>query len=402
MNQKIFFLFIILSYFSYSQCIAPIITNFECGMPTQNILGNGITPILNSNQIGINYSNNIGEYTDDGTNGWDNLLIDYSTVIDLSSNPYLSFKLYSPSSIQVMVKLEGGTAVEKWSDFSSINTWEEFSYDFSDAVSNGNTKVVLFFNAGVQTGTTNDVYYIDDIRWTNYTSMFPIISDFESLNSSVPMTGEIQTVSNPYYSGINTSSNVGQYTDDGTNGWDNLLIEYSTVIDLSSNPYLSFKLYSPSSIQVMVKLEGGKAVEKWSDFSSINTWEEFNYDFSDAVNNGNTKVVLFFNAGVETGTTNDVYYIDDVKWSSTLSIKNSRKISELTSYPNPVEDMIRIESNFNIDSFIILDVQGRSLLSQKDINKKSIEIDISMLNSGTYFLKNILEKEIKTLKIIKK
>jgi len=402
MNQKIFFLFIILSYFSYSQCIAPIITNFECGMPTQNILGNGITPILNSNQIGINYSNNIGEYTDDGTNGWDNLLIDYSTVIDLSSNPYLSFKLYSPSSIQVMVKLEGGTAVEKWSDFSSINTWEEFSYDFSDAVSNGNTKVVLFFNAGVQTGTTNDVYYIDDICWTNSTSILPIISDFESLNSSVPMTGDIQTVSNPYYSGINTSTNVGQYTDDGTNGWDNLLVEYSTEIDLSSNPFLSFKLYTPSSIQVMVKLEGGIAVEKWSDFSSINIWEEFNYDFSDAASKGNTKVVLFFNPGNQTGTTKDVYYIDDVKWSSTLSIKNSRKISELTFYPNPVDDIIRIESIFNINSFIIFDVQGKSLISKKNINKKSVEIDISMLNSGTYFLKNILEKEIKTLKLIKK
>ena len=402
MNQKIFFLFIILSYFSYSQCIAPIITNFECGMPTQNILGNGITPILNSNQIGINYSNNIGEYTDDGTNGWDNLLIDYSTVIDLSSNPYLSFKLYSPSSIQVMVKLEGGTAVEKWSDFSSINTWEEFSYDFSDAVSNGNTKVVLFFNAGVQTGTTNDVYYIDDICWTNSTSILPIISDFESLNSSVPMTGDIQTVSNPYYSGINTSTNVGQYTDDGTNGWDNLLVEYSTEIDLSSNPFLSFKLYTPSSIQVMVKLEGGIAVEKWSDFSSINIWEEFNYDFSDAASKGNTKVVLFFNPGNQTGTTKDVYYIDDVKWSSTLSIKNSRKISELTFYPNPVDDIIRIESIFNINSFIIFDVQGKSLISKKNINKKSVEIDISMLNSGTYFLKNIFEKEIKTLKLIKK
>jgi|TARA_Y200000002_G_scaffold340659_1_gene311354 hypothetical protein len=371
-------------------------------MPTQNILGNGITPILNSNQIGINYSNNIGEYTDDGTNGWDNLLIDYSTVIDLSSNPYLSFKLYSPSSIQVMVKLEGGTAVEKWSDFSSINTWEEFSYDFSDAVSNGNTKVVLFFNAGVQTGTTNDVYYIDDICWTNSTSILPIISDFESLNSSVPMTGDIQTVSNPYYSGINTSTNVGQYTDDGTNGWDNLLVEYSTEIDLSSNPFLSFKLYTPSSIQVMVKLEGGIAVEKWSDFSSINIWEEFNYDFSDAASKGNTKVVLFFNPGNQTGTTKDVYYIDDVKWSSTLSIKNSRKISELTFYPNPVDDIIRIESIFNINSFIIFDVQGKSLISKKNINKKSVEIDISMLNSGTYFLKNILEKEIKTLKLIKK
>ena len=171
MNQIIFFLFAVVSYFSYSQCVAPIITNFECGMPTQNILGNGIASITNTIQNGINSSNNIGEYTDDGTNGWDNLLIDYSTVIDLSSNPYLSFKLYSPSSIQVMVKLEGGTAVEKWSDFSSINTWEEFNYDFSDAVSNGNTKVVLFFNAGVDTGTTNDVYYIDDIKWSSTLSV---------------------------------------------------------------------------------------------------------------------------------------------------------------------------------------------------------------------------------------
>ena len=402
MNQKIFFLFTLISYFSYSQCIAPIITNFECGMPTQNILGNGITSIPNLYQIGINNSINIGQYTDDGTNGWDNLLVDYSTEIDLSSNPYLSFKLYSPSSIQVMVKLEGGTAVEKWSDFSSINTWEEFNFDFSDAVSNGNTKVVLFFNAGVQTGTTNDVYFIDDIRWTTSTNILPIISDFESLNPSVPMTGDIQTVSNPYYSGINTSTNVGQYTDDGTNGWDNLLVDYSTEIDLSSNPYLSFKLYSPSSIQVMVKLEGGTAVEKWSDFSSINTWEEFNFDFSDAVSNGNTKVVLFFNAGVQTGTTNDVYYIDDIKWSSTLSVENSRKISDLNSYPNPVDDIIRIESMININSFVIHDVQGKNLISKKDINKKSIEIDISMLNPGTYFLKNIFEKEIKTLKIIKK
>ena len=402
MNQKIFFLFSVVSYFSYCQCVAPIITNFECGMPTQNILGNGITSISNLYQTGINNSINIGQYTDDGTNGWDNLMFDYSTEIDLSSYPYLSFKLYSPSSIQVMVKLEGGTAVEKWSDFSSINTWEEFNYDFSDAVSNGNTKVVLFFNAGVQTGTTNDVYYIDDIRWSNSTSILPIISDFESLNSSVPMIGDIQKVSNPYHSELNTSTNVGQYTDDGTNGWDNLMFDYSTEIDLSSNPHLSFKLYSPSSIQVMVKLEGGTAVEKWSDFSSINTWEEFNYDFSDAVSNGNTKVVLFFNAGVQTGTTNDVYYIDDIKWSSTLSIENFRKIYELTSYPNPVYDIIRVESMININSFVIYDIQGKNLISKKNINKKSVEIDISMLNSGTYFLKNILEKEIKTLKIIKR
>ena len=38
-------------------------------------------------------SNNIGEFIDDGTNGWDNLLIDYGTEIDLTTNTILSFKL---------------------------------------------------------------------------------------------------------------------------------------------------------------------------------------------------------------------------------------------------------------------------------------------------------------------
>ena len=32
--------------------------------------------------------------------------------------------------------------------------------------------------------------------------------------------------SNSFYDGINTSTNVGEYIDDGTNGWDNLLIDF--------------------------------------------------------------------------------------------------------------------------------------------------------------------------------
>ena len=35
-------------------------------------------------------SNNIGEF-DDGANGWDNLLIDYGTEIDLTTNTFLKF-----------------------------------------------------------------------------------------------------------------------------------------------------------------------------------------------------------------------------------------------------------------------------------------------------------------------
>ena len=401
MRNFILFITLLLGYFAFGQCSDPVITNFECGGASQTVSGNGINTVVNTFQSGINKSANIGEYTDDGTNGWDNLLIDFETEIDLSSNPFLSFKLYSPTSIQVLAKLEGGSEIELWSDYSLENTWEEFNFDFSDAISNGNTKLVLFFNAAQESGTSSDIYYVDDIRFTNSTNNFPIISDFESLNSSVPLSGNIQTVSNPFYDGINTSTNVGEYIDDGTNGWDNLLIDFETEIDLSSNPFLSFKLYSPSSIQVLAKLEGGTAdAEVWSDYSQENTWEEFNFDFSTSVGEGNTKLVLFFNAAQETGSSTDIYYVDDVRFVSSLSLIDEG-ISELIIYPNPVNNILKIISNDIINSYELFDISGRLIFTENHLNKKKFEIDISNLDSDIYILNTYSETKHESFKILK-
>ena len=401
MRNFILFITLLLGYFAFGQCSDPVITNFECGDASQTVSGNGINTVVNTFQSGINKSANIGEYTDDGTNGWDNLLIDFETEIDLSSNPFLSFKLYTPTSIQVLAKLEGGSEIELWSDYSLENTWEEFNFDFSDAISNGNTKLVLFFNAAQESGTSSDIYYVDDIRFTNSTNNFPIISDFESLNSSVPLSGNIQTVSNPFYDGINTSTNVGEYIDDGTNGWDNLLIDFETEIDLSSNPFLSFKLYSPSSIQVLAKLEGGTAdAEVWSDYSQENTWEEFNFDFSTSVGEGNTKLVLFFNAAQETGSSTDIYYVDDVSFVSSLSLIDEG-ISELIIYPNPVNNILKIISNDIINSYELFDISGRLIFTENHLNKKKFEIDISNLDSDIYILNTYSETKHESFKILK-
>ena len=371
-------------------------------MPTQTILGNGVTSVNNFISSGINMSNNIGEFIDDGTNGWDNLLIDYGTEIDLTANTFLSFKLYSSSSIQVLAKLEGGTDVEVWSNFSSINTWEEFNFDFSGAVGNGNTSLVLFFNAAQTSGTTSDTYYIDDLQWTNTINTFPVISDFESLNPSFPLQGNIQKVSNPFYFGMNTSTNIGQYVDDGTNGWDNMQIDFITAVDISTTPYFNIKLYTPSSIQILAKLEGGTELEVWSDFSSVDTWEEFNFDFSSAANSGNTKLILFFNPGTDTGSTSDIYYIDDLNWSSTLSTQENDLLFSINVHPNPANNSLYINSNFKINSFILSDINGRTLIYEYNINNKSFEIDISSLKSGIYFLKNFSGKQLQTIKILKR
>ena len=401
MRNFILFITLLSAYFTSGQCSDPVITNFECGDANQTILGNGINSVVNTFQSGINKSANIGEYTDDGTSGWDNLLIDFVSEIDLTSNPYLSFKLYSPTSIQVLAKLEGGSEIELWSDYSLENTWEEFNFDFSDAVANGNTKLVLFFNAAQESGTSSDIYYVDDIRFTNSTNNYPTISDFESLNPSVPLSGNIQTVSNPFYDGINTSTSVGEFIDDGTNGWDNLLIDFDSEIDLSSNPFLTFKLHSSSSIQVLAKLEGGTDAEVWSDYSAENTWEEFNFDFSTSMGNGNTKLILFFNAAQESGTSTDIYYIDDIRFTSSLS-SIDEGISEFKMYPNPVANFVKIISNDITNSYKLYYIRVRLILAENHLYKKNFEIDISNLDSDIYILNIYSETKQESFKILKK
>ena len=140
-----------------------IISDWNC---QQNYEIENAIPIVSNPQISCeNRSQFVGEYADNGIEPWDAFILNYGAPINLNNFNKLKFKLFSSSSIQVLAKLEGGSAIEKWSDFSLVNTWQEFSYDFSDSVSNGNTTLVLFFNAGQTNGSNEDIYFIDDFRW---------------------------------------------------------------------------------------------------------------------------------------------------------------------------------------------------------------------------------------------
>jgi hypothetical protein len=404
MKKLLLISFTFISYIAFSQCVDPVISDFECDPPSNPFSG-AITSISNPVSGGINTSANVGQYTDDGTDGWDNLNIDYGTTIDLSTNNILKFKIYAPSSIQVLAKIEGGTAQEIWSDFSAVNTWEEFTFDFSASAGNGNTKVVLFFNADVTTGTASDIYYIDDLEWgaAPTTCVDPILSDFECTLPSQPLTGAITTIANPVSGGINTSANVGEYIDNGTEGFDALTIDYGTAIDLSINNQLKFKIYSPTSIQVLAKLEGGTAQEIWSSSSAVSTWEEFTYDFSASAGNGNTKVVLFFNADVTTGTASDIYYIDDLEWGEnpTASANDITLDNALSVSPNPANNNINISSKVVIDGYQLSDITGKIIVSKTNKELNSFTIDISTESSGLYFLTIKSGSSSKTLKVIK-
>ena len=84
---------------------------------------------------------------------------------------------------------------------------------------------------------------------------------------------------------------------------------------------------------------------------------------------------------------------------SILSVPDS-VLKPISIYPNPAQDILRIENNSTtgITSIRIYDVLGRLVLAQNsDVN----QIDVSHLNSGVLFVKIETDHGVNTKKIIK-
>ena len=304
-----------------------ILSDFECQQNYELLtVNNEIQTVNNQFPNELNNSIFVGQYIDDGLDGSDSITINFNNPLNLNENSQLHIKIHSSTSSPLLARLDGGVApIEISNNITLTNEWVNYIFDFSLSA-NDQTQLKIFFNHNETDGTPTDIYYIDDLMFLpapcdeplvenclNVIQDYNIISDWNcQQNYGVETT--VPSVLNPLISCENRSENVGQYTDDGTEAYDAFILNYGSIINLNTHNKLKFKLYSSSSIQVLAKLEGGSAIEKWSDFSTVNTWQEFSYDFSDSIDNNNTTLVLFFNAGQNNGNTEDIYYIDDLRW----------------------------------------------------------------------------------------
>ena len=281
--------------------------------------------VVNPDQSGINISDAVLKVTDNGTDAWDALVIDLGRVMDLSSKNYLRIKILSTRAAPLLAKLEGGTsgAKEVWGAITTTGEWTEYVFNFSDQAAANHRKIVLFFNGGQNDGTASDVYYIDDIRFSEYDPCagvpinLNIVNDFEcQQNYAVVCCITTEIVTNPYKTGINTSDAALKVTDNGTDAWDALVFDLGATMNLSTKNKLKIKIYSTKAVPLLAKLEGGTsgAKEVWGAITTANAWTEYTFDFSDQAAANHKKIVLFFNGGASDGTASDIYYIDDLKW----------------------------------------------------------------------------------------
>jgi archaellum component FlaF (FlaF/FlaG flagellin family) len=72
----------------------------------------------------------------------------------------------------------------------------------------------------------------------------------------------------------------------------------------------------------------------------------------------------------------------------------------LTIYPNPAKDKIRILSNSSIDKVLVYNILGK-LVYESPKKTSNLSVDISNLSKGIYFIKVFSDGFSKTKKIVK-
>lgn len=136
---------------------------------------------------------------------------------------------------------------------------------------------------------------------------------------------------NPGTNSINGSANCAKYIKSNAHAYSLILADNGTPFDLSVNNVFSIDVYASAATQILFKLEGtGGGFEQIKNIALTNTWQRYSFDFSaQAGNTGLSKIVIFFDPGVE--TSEDTYYFDNVCASPSNCVG-------VTPNPDVVED----------------------------------------------------------------
>lgn len=83
-----------------------------------------------------------------------------------------------------------------------------------------------------------------------------------------------------------------------------------------------------------------------------------------------------------------------------LAIDEPITLSHVTLYPNPVSDLLTIESKQPINKILLSNVIGQNVLNKEVNNMSSLSLDTSQIPTGTYLIHLFFETSLETQKII--
>jgi len=267
----------------------------------------------------------VGAVTNIGA-AFEGFFFDLGSPIDLSTQGSISINFWADSALDILMKLEEGSAAPIEATASHGGTgWETIVFSFNS--SDNYSRITMFVDGP---GTTAGTFYLDDITQvetppdpcTDETEQSLDASDFNLTFQTDPTStigsfnAQLSYVLNPdFENDINNSCNVGQIDRDGVDLFANNQIEFDAKFDFTSNAGFKLKVWSPNAgTNVLVKLEDKTDTNINTEVGAVTStgsaWEELTFDFPGSESNKYDKIILFFE--LNTNTT-ETYYIDDFK-----------------------------------------------------------------------------------------
>ncbi|MFP2997003.1 PKD domain-containing protein [Spongiivirga sp. MCCC 1A20706] len=277
----------------------------------------------------------VGAITNIGA-AFEGIFFNVVSSIDLTTEKTIKMNFWSESAINVLLKLEEGSAASVETVASHGGSgWEEIQFSFTESASY--ERLTLFVDGP---GTTPGTFYIDDIQQTETMTGGggsldacdggELVNDFETADDGIfnNFGGGVGTIIDNPDTSVNTSAKIGQYVKNAGEVFGGITIEVDPDIDFNAGVF-SIDVNSQAVRQLLFKLEGLN-IEVVVPTSGMG-WETITYDFSTVANNiGSATAITLI---MDNGTAGD----GSADW--TIQFDNIRLCSnESTGGGNSLED----------------------------------------------------------------
>lgn len=341
-----------------------------------------------------------------------------------NTNNTITFRFKAAAATGVrnhLLKFEGGVggALTTELPFTSSGTgaWETITLNFGSGL--GNYSLVVLFTDFATNGT--GTYLIDDIAGgTNSTPPPPVPAP--SSPAPTPTFNAIDVISMYGESYPNTyqysfGSVAGEPDLDPTAAV-NLALKYDFAVAgygagyiqtyISAMGYVNFDYWTPNATNFgLYLISGGPTVEKIYNLPAQeaivqNVWKRVSIPLSFfTTGTGAINPLTWFQFKFDvTSATPGTVYIDNLYFSRTALGVNDFEVSNIKMWPNPVTNLLNIDSVSTVDTISIYNLVGQEVMS-KSINNKSVNLNVSNLEKGVYVVKMLSEGKVSVSRLMK-
>jgi len=325
-------------------------------------------------------------------------------ALEVDGNAIVGF---NPTSLNYSIELEGGTTLIPQVTLATTSDTLASAIITQAAAIPGDATVVVTSQDSTQTQT----YTVSFIFGASLDAPTPpqrnpedVISIFSDAYDNISGANY-----NPDWQQSGYGSASSSFEPTGPGGSGNVVlayqnfnyqgIEFDSTLDISQMEYLHLDIWTTDGVAPNITVISSGNEIPHAIPNKDGEWQSLDIPILGITGDLQNAIQFKFDGG--NGKTNSIY-VDNLYFynGKPLEIEEIEGFN-FSVFPNPTNDIWKINSFKKIESFKLLDIQGKEII-YKELNSNALTIDASELKNGIYFLHINSLEGTKILKLVKK